>query len=186
MPIGKGVVLVGMGERTTRRPCRCLACRLFQAGAADLVLAVVLPRSRHYMHLDTVADDGRPRRGVRLSRGGRGRLVWAAPGDSPDDVVLERQDAGLVESMGRHLGVGDMHVVTTGGDDFEAERAAVGRRQQRAGARAGRRRGLRAQHLHQHQAPQGRHRGHHHARLRADRRGGAYRLSRPLERDPAY
>ena len=43
---------------------------------------------------------------------------------------------------------------------------AVGRRQQRAGARAGRRRGLRAQHLHQHQAPQGRHRGHHHAGVR--------------------
>ena len=43
-PIGKGVVLVGMGERTTQA-VSLLARRLFQAGAADLVLAVVLPRS---------------------------------------------------------------------------------------------------------------------------------------------
>ena len=123
MPVGKGVVLIGMGERTTPQAVSLVARRVFQAGAAHLVLAVVLPRSRHYMHLDTVmtmvdhdtvcayppiVDDAR---------------VWAVrPADSPDEVVLEAEPTGLVESIGRHLDIGDIRVITTGGDAFEVER----------------------------------------------------------------
>jgi arginine deiminase len=123
MPIGRGVVLVGMGERTTPQAVSLLARRLFQAGAADVVLAVVLPRSRHYMHLDTVMTMVDHDAVCAYPGVVEGARVWAVrPGDSPDDVVLERQDAGLVKSIGRHLGVGEMHVITTGGDAFEAER----------------------------------------------------------------
>jgi arginine deiminase len=123
MPIGKGVVLIGMGERTTPQAVSLVARRLFQAGAAQLVLAVVLPRSRHYMHLDTVitmADHDAVCAYPRIVEGAR---VWAVrPGDSPDEVVLEAEDAGLVESIGRYLDIGDVRVITTGGDEFEAER----------------------------------------------------------------
>jgi arginine deiminase len=123
MPIGKGVVLIGTGERTTPQAVSLVARRLFQAGAAHLVLAVVLPRSRGYMHLDTVmtmvdhdavcaypniVDDAR---------------VWAVrPGETSEDVVLESLDAGLIELIGHHLGIGTLRVITTGGDQFEAER----------------------------------------------------------------
>ena len=123
MPIGKGVVLIGMGERTTPQAVSLVARRLFQAGAAQLVLAVVLPRSRHYMHLDTVitmADHDAVCAYPSIVEGAR---VWAVrPGDSPDEVVLEAEDAGLVESIGRYLDIGDVRVITTGGDEFEAER----------------------------------------------------------------
>ena len=123
MPIGNGAVLIGMGERTTPQAVSLLARRLFNAGAASVVLAVVLPRSRNYMHLDTVitmVDRDAVCAYPSIVEGAR---VWAVrPGDAPNEVVLEAQDAGLVESIGRHLGVRDMHVVTTGGDDFEAER----------------------------------------------------------------
>ena len=52
--IGNGAVMIGMGERTTPQSVGILARNLFAAGAARLVLAVKLPPSRSYMHLDTV------------------------------------------------------------------------------------------------------------------------------------
>ena len=54
MPIGNGAVMIGMGERTAPQAVTMIARELFKAGSARLVLAVMLPRSRHYMHLDTV------------------------------------------------------------------------------------------------------------------------------------
>ncbi|WP_375490623.1 arginine deiminase [uncultured Jatrophihabitans sp.] len=52
--IGDGVVLIGMGERTTASAVELLARRLFEADAAHLVLAVDIPQARAMMHLDTV------------------------------------------------------------------------------------------------------------------------------------
>jgi len=53
-PIGNGTVMIGMGERTTPQAVLWIARSLFRAGSADQVLAVHLPKSRSYMHLDTV------------------------------------------------------------------------------------------------------------------------------------
>ncbi|WP_438295527.1 arginine deiminase [Streptomyces sp. HUAS TT7] len=52
--IGNGAVLVGMGERTTPQAVETLALRMFAAGSARRVVAVDLPKSRSFMHLDTV------------------------------------------------------------------------------------------------------------------------------------
>ncbi|GII56519.1 arginine deiminase [Planotetraspora thailandica] len=52
--VAPGVVLVGMGERTTPTGVEALARRLFATGQARLVLAVELPRARSAMHLDTL------------------------------------------------------------------------------------------------------------------------------------
>ena len=54
MPVGDGVVLVGMGERSTARAVSILAQNLFEAGAARLVIGAQMPRERAAMHLDTV------------------------------------------------------------------------------------------------------------------------------------
>jgi arginine deiminase len=54
MPLGKGVAMIGMGERTSPQAVGMIARELFKAGSATLMLAVMLPRSRSYMHLDTV------------------------------------------------------------------------------------------------------------------------------------
>ena len=53
-PIGNGTVMIGMGERTTPQAVTWIARSLFRADAARQVLAVYLPKSRSYMHLDTV------------------------------------------------------------------------------------------------------------------------------------
>ncbi|MGW6316544.1 arginine deiminase [Streptomyces sp. NPDC055099] len=52
--LGNGTVMVGMGERTTAQAVETLAARLFADGTAQRVVAVQLPASRAYMHLDTV------------------------------------------------------------------------------------------------------------------------------------
>ena len=54
MPVGDGVVLVGMGERSTARAVSILAENMFEAGAARLVIGAQMPRERAAMHLDTV------------------------------------------------------------------------------------------------------------------------------------
>jgi len=46
--------MIGMGERTTPQAVTWIARSLFRAGSATQVLAVHLPKSRFYMHLDTV------------------------------------------------------------------------------------------------------------------------------------
>jgi arginine deiminase len=52
--LGKGAVMVGMGERTTPMGVENLARGLFAKGGADTVIAVELPHSHAMMHLDTV------------------------------------------------------------------------------------------------------------------------------------
>ena len=54
MPIGKGVVLIGMGERSSRQAVFQLADVLLTQGAATRVIGCLMPKSRAAMHLDTV------------------------------------------------------------------------------------------------------------------------------------
>jgi arginine deiminase len=52
--LGRGVVLIGMGERTTPMAVEILARQLFITSQASTVIAVALPKSHAFMHLDTV------------------------------------------------------------------------------------------------------------------------------------
>jgi arginine deiminase len=52
--LGHRTVLIGMGERTTPMAVEILARALFAGDAADRVIAIELPRSHAFMHLDTI------------------------------------------------------------------------------------------------------------------------------------
>jgi arginine deiminase len=52
--LGRGAVLIGMGERTTPMGVEILARELFRTAQATTVIAVALPKSHAFMHLDTV------------------------------------------------------------------------------------------------------------------------------------
>ncbi|WP_296388451.1 arginine deiminase [Williamsia sp.] len=52
--LGRGVVLIGMGERTTPMGVEIVARELFRSRQATTVIAVQLPKSHAFMHLDTV------------------------------------------------------------------------------------------------------------------------------------
>jgi arginine deiminase len=122
-PIGNGTVMIGMGERTTPQAVMWIARSLFRAGAAAQVLAVHLPKSRSYMHLDTVITMCDRDLVTLFPQVVYGARIWAIrPGESAEDLVTEEQPGTLPEVMARALGVAKMRVVETGGDSFEAER----------------------------------------------------------------
>jgi len=122
-PIGNGAVMIGMGERTTAQAVLWIARSLFREDAAKVVLAVHLPKSRSYMHLDTVITMCDRDLVTLFPNVINGARIWSIrPGASADDLVVEEQAGSLPENMARVLGVGRMRVIETGGDAFEAQR----------------------------------------------------------------
>jgi arginine deiminase len=122
-PIGNGTVMIGMGERTTPQAVLWIARELFRAGSARQVLAVHLPKSRSYMHLDTVITMCDRDLVTLFPQVVYGARTWSIrPGETPEELVTEEQQGTLPELMGKALGVDRMRVIETGGDSFEAER----------------------------------------------------------------
>jgi len=123
MPIGNGAVMIGVGERTAPQSVTMIARELFRAGSARLVLAVLLPHARHYMHLDTVITMVDRDAVTLFPDVVQGARVWAIrPGEEPELPVVERFGDGVVQALEQALGVAQMRVVPTGGDPFESER----------------------------------------------------------------
>ena len=122
-PIGNGSVMIGMGERTTPQAVLWIARELFRASAATQVLAVSLPPSRSYMHLDTVITMCDRDLVTLFPNVVWGARVWSIrPGTSADDLVVEEQEGTLPDLMAEALGISKMRVVETGGDAFGKER----------------------------------------------------------------
>ena len=117
--IGRGAVLVGMGERTRPGAVEALAQRLFETHAAREVLAVDLPKQRSCMHLDTVltmVDVDACTMYPGIVDAPTYRLVPGRGG-----VSAERAPS-LLEAVAGALGVARLRVIETGGDRFEAAR----------------------------------------------------------------
>jgi len=122
MPAGDGVVLVGLGERSTARAVSILAANLFEAGAARLVIGAQMPRERAAMHLDTVFTFC-DRDLVTLYEPVVAQIVpiLFRPG-GPAGVLAEVSESSFLDEVKEALGIAKLKVVTTGGDEFEAER----------------------------------------------------------------
>jgi arginine deiminase len=121
--IGNGTVVIGLSERTSHQAVSLLARRLFQAGAADKVLTMALPKERSFMHLDTVMTMV-DRDAVTAYRAvvDEARVWCIRPGESPDELVVEDRPEGLVAAMADALDLDEMRVIGTGGDDLAAAR----------------------------------------------------------------
>jgi arginine deiminase len=123
MPIGNGAVLIGMGERTAPQSVTMIARELFKAGSARLVLAVLLPRSRHYMHLDTVMTMVDRDAVTLFPDVVDGARVWSIqPGDDPELPVVAPFDGGVIDAVKQALGLSGIRLIPTGGDPFGSER----------------------------------------------------------------
>jgi arginine deiminase len=122
MPVGDGVVLVGQGERSNARAVSILAQNLFAAGAARLVIGARMPRTRAAMHLDTVFTFC-DRHVATLYEPVVSEIVpilYRPDGDG--GVAAEVSDRSFIDELKDALGLADLTLVTTGGDEFEAER----------------------------------------------------------------
>jgi arginine deiminase len=122
MPVGDGVVLVGQGERSTARATSILAKNLFDAGAARLVIGAQMPRSRAAMHLDTVFSFcDRDKATLYEPVVAEILPILFKPG-GPDGVAAELSERSFVDEVKDALGIESLKLVTTAGDEFEAER----------------------------------------------------------------
>ena len=173
MPVGNGTVLIGMSERTQGRMIEQIAKALFAKGAADRVIACVMTKDRAHMHLDTVftvLDRDKVTVYPKVVERDTAHQPPARPRWQGLHVTEEKD---FLTAVADALGVKKLHVVETGGDEYQRGARAVGRRQQRRRPRARRRRGLRAQHLHDLEDARGRRGGHHHRRASSWARAAA-------------
>ncbi|HEX5820390.1 MAG TPA: arginine deiminase [Solirubrobacterales bacterium] len=123
MPIGNGAVMIGMGERTAPQSVTMIARELFRADSARIVMAVELPRSRNYMHLDTVVTMVDRDAITVFPDVVDGARLWSIrPGDDPELPIVEPFDGGVVDALKESLGLSDVRVIPTGGDPFGSER----------------------------------------------------------------
>ncbi|TXS33027.1 arginine deiminase [Streptomyces sp. ms191] len=124
MPVGNGVVLMGMSERTSRQAITQVAASLFANGAARHVVVAGMPKLRSAMHLDTVftfAD----RDIVTLYP----RIMDAVhtfslrPADrAPGVEITDEGTTPFVDVVAKALGLPELRVIETGGDVYASER----------------------------------------------------------------
>ncbi|MFG2833873.1 arginine deiminase [Streptomyces zaomyceticus] len=124
MPVGNGVVLMGMSERTSRQAITQVAASLFRQGAAERVVVAGMPKLRSAMHLDTVftfAD----RDIVTLYP----KIMDAVhtftlrPGDkAPGVEITDEGGTPFVDVVAKSLGLPKLRVIETGGDVYASER----------------------------------------------------------------
>lgn len=122
MPIGNGAVLVGISERTTAQMVEQLAVALFAAGGANRVVACQMTRDRAHMHLDTVFTM-LDRDAVTVFPGvvNAIRAFTLRPGDHESDLHVT-PEPDFLRAVQDALGLNELRVVPTGGDEFEALR----------------------------------------------------------------
>ncbi len=122
MPIGNRTVLIGISERSTSRMIEHIALALFNAHAADRVIAVTIPPSRTYMHLDTVftlVDVDKATGFLPVLETAPAISLW--PGDKRGTLDV-RQELSFVGAVENALGIRELELIPTGGDDYQQAR----------------------------------------------------------------
>jgi arginine deiminase len=120
-PIGNGTVLIGLSERTQARMIEQIARALFDKGAAERVIAVVMTKDRAHMHLDTVFTMlDRDKVTLYPEVVDNVRAISLRPDPSGGFHVTEEES--LLGAVADAMGVDRVEVVVTGGDEYQQER----------------------------------------------------------------
>jgi arginine deiminase len=124
MPVGNGIVLMGMSERSSRQAITQVAAALFEQGAAERVIVAGMPKLRSAMHLDTVftfVDRDIVTLYPTIMDGVHSFTLL--PSDrSPGIEVVDEGSASFVDVVARALGLPSIQVINTGGDVYQSER----------------------------------------------------------------
>jgi arginine deiminase len=118
--LGRGVVAVGVGERTTPAGAEALARSLFDDDLAHTVLAVPIAQKRAQMHLDTVCTM------VDVDA----VVMYPNIVDSLSAFTIHRVEGGVrideaapfVAAAAKAMGIDRLRVIDTGLDPVTAER----------------------------------------------------------------
>ena len=120
--IGHGAVLIGMGERTSPMAVESVARALFANHQATTVVAIELPHSHAFMHLDTVMSMVDVATFVLYPYFDRHLRSWTlTASDDPDGFSVSRNHS-LWDTLAEVLEVEAITVLTTDEDIRAAER----------------------------------------------------------------
>ncbi len=123
VPLGSGLLLIGMGERTSPQAVSQLAAKLFQQGAAHRIIAAQMPKSRGAMHLDTVFTFcNTDLVTVFPDVVDAIRSFSLRPGDQEGTIDVRPENTPFIDVVAEALRIPNLRVVHTGGDTYEAER----------------------------------------------------------------
>ncbi len=122
MPIGKGVVLVGMGERSTPQAVGQLAQALFKAGAVTRVVACQMPQSRAAMHLDTVFSFCNRDTVTSFVEVANQIVCYSLYPTDQGGIEYRREEKPLFDVVANCLGLKKLRVIPTAGDSYEQAR----------------------------------------------------------------
>ncbi len=123
MPLGKGVILIGMGERTSPQGVSQLARSLFAGGGATHVLAAQIPKSRGAMHLDTVFSFcDLDLATIFPEMVDAIRVHSLRPGKTEGSLDVRTETKPFIEVVAQSIGLPRIRTVATGGDAYESER----------------------------------------------------------------
>lgn len=123
MPVGNGVVLMGMSERTSRQAITQVAKALFEQGTAEQVIVAGMPKLRAAMHLDTVFTFvDRDIVTLYPTIMDAVRTFTLVPSDTQGVEVIDHGSAAFVDVVAAALGLRDLRVIDTGGDVYQSER----------------------------------------------------------------
>jgi arginine deiminase len=136
MSLGEGLVLIGMGERSSPQAVMQLAQALLTGGAASTVIAAQMPRQFQHssaaMHLDTVFTQCAPEvvtyfpdvvdkivcHELRLPA----RQGSSSSSSAPPMQLRSLPGRHLLDVVAKALRVPTLRAIATGGDHFESER----------------------------------------------------------------
>ena len=121
--IGRGAVLIGMGERTTPMAVELLAEELFATSQATSVVAIKLPKSHAMMHLDTLMTMVDVDTFVLYPNVEKDSLrAWRISPSDGEGPLLISTDCSLFELLGEVLDLATVRVLSADEDSRAAER----------------------------------------------------------------
>ncbi len=123
MPVGNGVVLIGMGERSSWQAISRLAKNLFTAGAAEQIIVASMAPDRASMHLDTVFTFcDRDIVTAFMDVVNTIQTVVLRPEDGAPGFSATVDNRPFIDVVATALGLSKLQVIPTGGSAFDAER----------------------------------------------------------------
>jgi arginine deiminase len=120
--IGHDAVLIGMGERTSPMAVEMVAKALFASGQANQVIAIELPHSHAFMHLDTVMSMVDVGTFVLYPFFDRHLRSWTLTAGETPSALTVRRNQNLWSTLAVVLEVDEVKVLTTDEDIRAAER----------------------------------------------------------------
>jgi arginine deiminase len=118
MPVGDGLVLVGMGERSSPQAVGLLAKALFNQGRAERIIACQIPKTRSAMHLDTVFTFCGGDVVTSFKEVADEITCYdLRPGEGAKPLEIRADPRPMFEVVAEAMGLKSLRIVPTGGDN---------------------------------------------------------------------